>query len=263
MSFLQVPQAQPSVAPDTIATISGYPITNAFLLALLATLLLLVVTLILKKKLNLIPKRLQTAAEILFEAFINLMVQVTGSEASARKLLPIVGTIFVYFGLGNIIGLIPGIGAFNVDGVPLFRTPTNDFNLTFSVALAVVILAQIASIKQFGVFTHLGKYFQFKQVYQGFQKGIGAGVLSIVDFLIGLLDIVSEVAKVVSLSLRLFGNMYAGEVLAAILLGSFALIVPASWLAMNLLVGLLQAMVFGSLTVAYYALAVDTGEEAA
>ena len=79
--------------------------------------------------------------------------------------------------------------------------------------------------------------------------------------LIFLLDIVSEVAKVVSLSLRLFGNMYAGDVLAAILLGAFAAIVPVPWLAMNLLVGVLQAMVFGSLTAAYYTLAIEKPDE--
>jgi len=78
--------------------------------------------------------------------------------------------------------------------------------------------------------------------------------------LIGLLDIVSEFAKVISLSLRLFGNMYAGDVLAAILLGTLAIAVPAPWLAMNLLVGVLQALVFGALTAAYYSLAVARAE---
>jgi len=260
MSFLQVPQAQPPVAPETIFEIAGYPVTNALLLGLLGTFLLILFVIILRKKLALVPKRLQSASEIMVEAFLNLMEQVTGSKKSALKILPIVGTIFVYFGLSNLIGLVPGISSFHVDGTPLFRTPTNDFNLTFSVAFAVVILAQIASIKQFGLLTHIGKYIQITGVINGFKKGIGAGVLSIVDFLIGLLDIVSEFAKVVSLSLRLFGNMYAGEVLAAILLGAFAFLVPIPWLAMNILVGILQAMVFGSLTVAYYSLAVQVQE---
>ena len=87
--------------------------------------------------------------------------------------------------------------------------------------------------------------------------------MAIIDFLIGLLDIISEFAKVISLSLRLFGNMYAGEILASILLGAFALMVPAPWLAMNLLVAVIQAIVFGSLCAAYYTLAVQNDEESA
>ena len=88
-------------------------------------------------------------------------------------------------------------------------------------------------------------------------------MLAIIDFLIGLLDIISEVAKVISLSLRLFGNMYAGEVLAGVVLGAFALIVPTPLVAMSILVAVLQAVVFGSLTAAYYTLAVqkEDGEE--
>ena len=178
----------------------------------------------------------------------------------AKDLLPLIGTLFLFIGLSNIIGLIPGLTAIVYNGVPVFRTPTNDFNMTFSIATAMIILTQFASMKRFGFFGHLSKYFKFGHVIRSFKKGFGAGAISIIDFLIGLLDIISEFAKVISLSLRLFGNMYAGEVLAAVLLGVFAIVVPAPWTAMNLLVGFLQAMVFGALTASYYVLAVEPDE---
>jgi len=158
------------------------------------------------------------------------------------------------------VTLIPGLSAITYNGVSIFRTPTNDFNMTFSIALAMVILANIMSIRDFGLFGHIGKFVKIKEVVEGFRKSIGAGLLAIIDFFIGLLDIVSEFAKVISLSLRLFGNMYAGEVLAAIFLGALAILIPAPWTAMNLLVGILQAMVFGSLTAAYITLAIATQE---
>ncbi len=258
--IFQVPTAQPPIEAEPIITIGALHITNAMLLGVVLTITLFLFFSRVKKKASIVPSKLQAALEILVGGFITLLEQITGDRAKAEKLLPLVGTIFIFFGLSNFIGLIPGVTSITYNGIALFRTPTNDFNMTFSVALAVVILTQIMSIRAFGLFGHIGKFIKVKEVIQGFKKGIGAGVLSIVDFLIGLLDIVGEIAKVVSLSLRLFGNMYAGEVLAAILLGAFAVAVPAPWMAMNMLVAVLQAMVFGSLTAAYYTLAVEQSE---
>ena len=258
--FLQTQVAQPAVQPETVFSIGNLPVTNAMLMSGVVTLLLLFVSLKIKRTTKLSPSKFQTVVEIIVDAFVGLLESITGNKKAAMQILPLIGALFIYIAFGNLIALIPGVGALSYDGVPLFRTATNDFNLTFSIALAMVVYINYASLKQFGVFGHLGKFFKFKGVYLGFKKGIGEGVLSIVDFLIGLLDIVSEIAKVISLSLRLFGNMYAGDVLAVILLGALSVAVPAPWLAMNLLVGLLQALVFGSLTAAYYALAVEQAE---
>ena len=261
MSLLQVQQGQPSIGPDVLGMIAGVPITNAFLMGLLVTTVLFLFFSRLKKKLKMVPGRVQAAAELLVEAFLDLLDQITANRNTSTKLLPLIGTLFLYIGVSNFIGLIPPLTVITYNGLPVFRTPTNDFNTTFSIAFAMVILAQLASIKQFGLFTHLGKYFQFVGIIKGFKKGIGAGFMSIIDFLMGLLDIISEVAKVISLSLRLFGNMYAGEVLAAVLIGMLGIFLPAPWLAMNMLVAVLQAMVFGALTAAYYTLAVAQPDE--
>jgi F-type H+-transporting ATPase subunit a len=107
----------------------------------------------------------------------------------------------------------------------------------------------------------LGKFFKFKEVFLGFKKGFMEGFMAVIDFGIGLLDIVGELAKDVSLSLRLFGNMYAGEVLATLILGAFAFVLPLTWTTMSLLSGTVQALVFGSLVTAYYMLAIKPDEE--
>jgi F-type H+-transporting ATPase subunit a len=141
------------------------------------------------------------------------------------------------------------------------RTPTSDFNTTFGLAIAMVLLIQFLTIRKHGMIKYLGKYFQFKKVWQGFRKGISAGAVATIEFFVGLLDIVSEFAKIISLSLRLFGNMYAGTVLATILLGALAFILPSLWLGMSLLFAVVQAMVFGSLVAAYYSIAVQDEKE--
>ncbi|EKD67301.1 MAG: hypothetical protein ACD_48C00486G0002 [uncultured bacterium] len=260
--FFQVPSGQPEVQPEIIFSLGNLPITNAMLMGIFMTLIFGIFVIYINKSFKLVPSKFQIAVEMLVTGFVGLIQQITGNRKMAEQLLPLIGALFLFLGFGNLFGLIPGLTAITYEGVSLFRTPTNDFNMTFSIALAMVILTQVASIRAWGVFGHLGKFFKFKDLYLGFKKGLGPGFLAIIDFLIGLLDIVSEVAKVVSLSLRLFGNMYAGDVLAAILLGAFAFIIPSPWLAMNLLVGVLQAMVFGSLTAAYYTLAVEKPEEA-
>lgn len=260
MNFLRVAVEQPGVRPDTLFRIGSLDITNAMLMGVLVTIILATFAIIISARTKLMPSRFQVMIEMLVESFENLLAQIAGSKENGRKLVPLIGTLFLFMGFSNLIGLIPGLTSITYDGVALFRTPTNDFNMTFSIALAMIIVTNIMSIRAFGIFGYLGKFFKFKEVVLGFKEGIGAGLLAVIDFFIGLLDIISELAKVISLSLRLFGNMFAGEVLAAILLGSFAVIVPAPWLAMNLLVGILQALVFGALTAAYYALAVQKDE---
>lgn len=259
--FLQVESEQLAIQPEILFHVGSLSITNAMLMGVLVTLILFATTFWITKSISLKPTKKQTILEMVIELFLGFLEQLTGSKKLAAALLPLIGSLFLFLGISNIIGLIPGLTATTYNGVPIFRTPTNDFNMTFSIATAMIILTQYASIKRFGLFGHLAKYFKFGHVVRSFKKGLGEGFISIIDFLIGLLDIISELAKVISLSLRLFGNMYAGEVLAAVLMGVFAILVPAPWTAMNLLVGLLQAMVFGSLTAAYYTLAVTEEEQ--
>lgn len=258
--MFQVMVEQPGVQPEAVFSVGSFIVTNAMMANILVLLFFVMFAFAVSRTSAKKPSKFRIMVEMMVTSFIDLLEQITGRRSTALQLLGLIGTIFLYMGVSNIIMLIPGLSSFTYNGLGLFRTPTNDFNTTFSIALAVIILTNVMSVKVFGVFGHLGKFFKFKGVYNGFKSSFGEGMLAIIDFLIGLLDIISEVAKVVSLSLRLFGNMYAGEVLAAILLGTFALIIPAPWMAMNLLVGILQALVFGALTAAYYSLAVEMAE---
>lgn len=260
--FFQVAGENPTVQPEILFNINNFPVTNSMLTALLVTIILFIFTYFVRKNYRFagFTNKLQTLAEIIIEAFIGLISLITGNRERAKELLPLIGTLFLFLGISNMITLIPFFSSLYFNGIPLFRTPTNDFNLTFSLGLSMVLLTNIMSLKKFGLFGHLGKFFKFKGIYLGFKESIGAGVMALVDFAIGLLDIVSEFAKIISLSLRLFGNMYAGDVLLVILFGAFALFVPNLWVAMCLLSAVIQALVFGSLTAAYYTLAVESTE---
>lgn len=249
-----------TVNPDTIFSIGNFNIANTTLTSILILILFIIFSFFIVRKYRERPNKAQTLVELLVESMLNFIKQITGSEKYAINLFPLIASLFIYIGFSNLISLIPGLMSITYNGLAIFRSPTTDFNTTFGLALGSVILTQVVSIKDFGLFGHLGKYFKFKDVYLGFKKSINDGVMAIIDFIIGLLDIVSEIAKVISLSLRLFGNMYAGEILATLILGSFAYFIPIIWTSMSLLSGVIQAIVFGSLTTAYYMLAIKIKE---
>lgn len=248
------------VDPDIIFTVGNWHIASSTLFSVFITCVFAVLCFIAYKKYQLRPGKIQTAFEAVYEAMENLIAQITGHKKTAAVIFPVIATVFVYIATANLIGMIPGLTTITYDGVSIFRSPTSDFNTTFGLALAAVLVLQLVSIRDFGFFGHFNKFFKVKELYQGFRKGPADGFMAIIDFGIGLLDIIGEFAKVVSLSLRLFGNMYAGEVLATLILGAFAFVLPVTWSTMSLLSGIVQAIVFGSLVTSYYMLAAKEPE---
>lgn len=261
MGFLQIGGDIPRVEPDIIFNVFGFPISNTFLGITLVLVLVLVFSYFVVRKFAITPRNhTQTATEMVYEGMEDLLAQVAGRRDVAVFLAPIVLGMFVFIAIANLLSLIPIFNTITYDGVAIFRTPTADFNTTFAMALVMILFIQIQSIVKGGFFAYLGKFFQFNEVYKGFKKGIGDGFMAIINFLIGLLDIISEGARVVSLSLRLFGNIYAGEVLVVILLGAFAYLLPSVWISLSILFGVVQAVVFGALSAAYYSISMPPPE---
>jgi F-type H+-transporting ATPase subunit a len=261
MNFLQVSRDIPAVSPETLFHIGSWPVTNSSLLVLLIVVLIAIIGVVVTRSFKIRPGKFQSVIEILYERMRELVGQITASERHTEIIFPLIGAIFVYLGIANVIGLIPGLTNIQYAGQSIFRTPTADVNTTLGMALAMVVLIQVVSIRDWGVLGYLGKFFQFKQVYQGFRQGFGRGVEAVIEFFVGLLDIISEVAKIISLSLRLFGNIYAGEVLAVLVLGAVVYVLPALWFTVNAFFSVIQAMVFGSLVTAYYMIALKPREE--
>jgi len=262
MSLLSIAAEKPNIAPDIIFNIGNFVVSNTMTMVWLITILIIILCIYTKNKLKLKPNKFQNTIEILYEGMENLINQITGNKKYTLVLYPLIATLFIFIVLSNLLStFIPFLTSFTYNNLPLFRTATSDFNTPLILALTMIIYVQYISIKQWGLLKHIGKYIQIKELYKSFKDGIGSGFMGIINFLIGLLDIVTEFARVVSLSIRLFGNMFAGEMLAVIILGFLAYGLPAVWMAMGLLVGLIQAIVFGSLTAAYYMLAIGNVEE--
>lgn len=257
-SFLHIKEEVPSIASPTLGDIGPLTIATSTITTLLITLLFVFLA-IKATRSKLIPSRFQGALEIFYEKVANFIASIVGDKERAKIIVPYVGALMTYLLVANLLPMVPGIAGFyvtNAEGVhiPLFRGATTDFNTTFGLALAVIVIMQIVGIKEQGFFGYTSHFIQIKQVWKGFKKSLGEGAVSIIGFFVGLIEIISEIAKILSLSLRLFGNMFAHEVLTVILLGAFSVAVPAIWMGMGLLVGVVQSVVFVALVTVYYSL---------
>jgi F-type H+-transporting ATPase subunit a len=257
VSLLHVHEEIPSIAAPVLGEVGPFAIaTSTVTISLITALIIVLIAGVWRTKF--IPSTFQHVMEMFYEAVFSFVASIVGTKEKARKVVPYVGSIMVYLLVANLLPMMPGISGFTLtigeEHVPLFRGATTDFNTTFGLAIACVLTMQFVGMKEQGVFGYLSHFIQIKQVIKGFKKGFGEGMVAIVGLFVGLIEIISEFAKMLSLSLRLFGNLFAHEVLTVILLGAFAYGVPAIWMGMGFLVGVVQSIVFVALITVYYSL---------
>ncbi len=238
-----------SIVAEKLFTLGGLPITNAFLIGVLVSLFLIVVTTRAAKGLTLVPRGIQNVIEIIFEALLNLVESVTQDKKQARQFFPLIATIFLFVLLSNWVGLLPGLGtvglahtneAGHATIIPFLRSTSADLNFTLALSLITVIAVQLTGIAALGIV----KYGQ-KFLISPFHKPYGIGTL------VGILELVSELGKVISFTFRLFGNVFAGEVLLTVMLHLVPYFLPLPFLFLEVFVGFIQAVVFAMLTLVF------------
>ena len=222
-----------SLRAQELFSILGFPITNGFFMTLIVSALLIVFSFAIQKSIRIIPGKLQGTIEMGMVWFLEVMHSTLGSRQQAEKCFPLVATIFIFIWCSNVLGIFPGVGSLHLGEAPLLRSPAADLNFTLAFAVISVLMSNVLGAAAVGTFAHIGKYLNFKNPIRLF---------------IGLLEIVSELAKIISLSFRLFGNVFAGEVLLMIIAFLAPYFVPLPFLFLELFVGLIQAFLFAMLT---------------
>ena len=224
--------------------------TNAVLLATAVFLLLTAIALVLRRRLGMVPGMMQNIAEVMIEGALGLMDSVLGNRKASEKYLPLVFTIFIFVLTSNWLGLLPGVGSIMVresgGAVPLFRSPASDLNFTLAIALIAVTMANAFGVAAVGLGKRLSVFFNFKGP---------------IDFFVGILELISEFAKIISFSFRLFGNVFAGEVLLAIMAFLVPYAAPLPFMFLEIFVGFIQAFIFGMLTLVFIAMAVTPHDD--
>lgn len=245
----------PPLAPETLFHIGSLPVTNTIINTWLAGIIFLVVGILISRKVSLRPGKLQNFWEYILELIMGYFDQVTGSRTKTLRYLPIAGTVFFFILLSNWLGLLPGTGSLLFKHELLLRPANTDLNLTLAMALVSVVMSHLFAFSSVGVFVHINKFIQVGSLLKSFKKGPVGILTGVIEFAVGLIEIVSEMAKVLSLSLRLFGNIFAGEVLMTVIASIVAILMPTPFMLLELLVGLIQAGVFAMLTIVYMTVA--------
>lgn len=230
-----------SIAPEKIASIFSFPVTNSLLTSLITSTLLIIVAFIVSRRYQLIPVGIQNAFEAIIEPLYDFSAGIAGNKV--KYFFPFVATFFLFIIVSNYLGLLPGVGTIGFkehhDGlevfVPLFRSANSDLNITLAMGLISVVVTHFFAIRFLGLKEYISKYISLNPIY----------------LFVGLLEIIAEITKVLSLSLRLFGNIFSGEALLVTISSLAAFVIPLPFYFLEIIVGFVQATIFAVLTLVF------------
>ena len=192
---------------------------------------------------SLVPTRRQNALEYAYEGLANFATSLGGP--GARRYVPIFVAFFLFILLGNWSGLLPGVGR-----TEQLRAPTSDVNVTIGLALVAFSIFHIEGIRALGFRGYFGKFFNVS----GFKEGVASGVIGL---FVGVLEFFLEFVKPVTLSMRLFGNVYAGEIALGVISGLTFVIIPVAMVGLEFLLNFMQALIFSVLTLMFTLIAIE------
>lgn len=234
-----------SLSADTLFTLWGFPITNSLVTTWVVMAILFIAAYLIRRRITLVPGKAQNAIEMFFEYLLGLIEQMLESRDLALKYFPLIATIFIFIFTANMLNFLPIFGTIGIPHdeslIPLFRPVNADLNVTLALAMISFLVIEISGILTLGLFKYGSKFINFKAGFIGFA--------------VGLLEIIGNLARLVSLSFRLFGAIFAGEVLLLVIGLFVPYFVPVPLMAFEILIGLLQAAVFAILTTVFIKIA--------
>ena len=242
-----------------VFTVFGLPVTNSMIVSWVVALGLIVFVQLATRKMKEVPDGAQNFLEWMVESLYDFLAGIIGDHLVKRTFW-FFATIFIFILFSNWVGLIPGFGTIFIHGKPLLRGANADLNMTFAMALIYFACWIYWALTEVGPMGFLGHLFAPKGETTGFLKVL----MVVVFFAVGCLEIFSILFRPVSLSFRLFGNIYAGENMLeamARLIPGLGWALPIPFYFMELLVGFVQALVFMLLTAVFTMLICAHDEE--
>lgn len=232
------------LAPQILFHLGFLSVSNSILTTWIVMAVIIVLMVLATRHVTLIPGKIQNLVEWVIEGLLDLIEQVTQDRIKAMRFLPFIATFFIFILLLNWMGLVPGVGSlFWGDphaGITILRPANTDLNTTLALAIISVLGTQIVGIATIGFWKHIGHFLSFRNP---------------IDFFVSMLHLIGEVAKILSFSFRLFGNMFAGEVLLIVITFLIPYIAPVPFYGLELFVGFIQALVFTMLTLVFMTVA--------
>jgi len=251
-----------TIYAEPIYHFGHFIVSNSLINTWLVVLVIVILVFSSRTKITIVPSGLQNAWEMVIEGFLGIFDSVTGAREKSLKFFPFVFSFFVFILINNWLGLLPGVGSIgqvvkehgeNVF-VPYFRGGTADLNTTLALATIGVVVSHVMGVLAVGAWQYLNKFINIKaflEIPGKIRKDPTVLIVNPIKAFVGLIEIIGEVAKVASLSFRLFGNIFAGEVLLASMSAILAFGLPIPFMFLEVIVGLIQALIFAMLILAY------------
>lgn len=236
-----------SLTGEPIFTLGPISYTNAHLTMLLVIVLLSTLAFFATRNMKEQPSGLQNVAEMLVQGLGDFVVSIGGPKA--LKYLPLFGTLFLFIVTSNWLSVVPFVGQ-----VTWLHSPTADYHITFAMALTAWIAYQTEGFRHLGI-GYVKRWFNFS----GFKDGPFIGAIFI---LVGLIELFSEIFRMLTLTLRLWGNVFGGEIMLTVM--SALLLVPGlalPFVGLEVFIGLVQGLVFALLVLMYFVLAIESHDE--
>ena len=237
--------------PPVLGELGRLTLTSTLLTSWVVMGVLIAIAYVVGRNPKMVPSKLQSVFELIIGGVYDYIADVLGSKRLAMKYFPIVTTIF-FFVLGlNWFGLLPGVtsvGMYQMHGsestfVPFLYPSATDLNITIAFAIIAFVTVEVAGVSVLGVWKYAGKFINFK---------------SPLAFVIGIIELISELARLIAFSFRLFGNIFAGKVLLLVVMFlTTPYIVPVPLLAYEAFVGFIQAFIFAILTLYFIKIAIE------
>ncbi len=226
----------------------GIPLTSTMVMVWITMLILTCSAVVLKRRLSLVPGKVQIVAETLVGGAFEYVESTLESKELARKYFPLIMTIFIFILALNWFGLVPGVNSIGMYSeshgehtlIPFLYPANTDLNITIGLSIVAFVCIELAGILMLGFLKYGGKFINFS---------------SPLGFAIGLIDLVSELARLISFSFRLFGNIFAGKTLLVVVIFFAPYVAPVPILAFEVFVGFIQAFVFAILTLFFIKIA--------
>jgi F-type H+-transporting ATPase subunit a len=243
----------PPLASETIFHIGFFEVRNTTIMGWLATLILVAVALIARSGgYKMIPGRFQAMVELVVDGLFSFFDSIIQDKKKTRMLFPMLATFFIFIILSNWLGILPGVGTITVKGMhnghlvdlPIFRSMNADVNVTLAFSIISVIVTQVLGIASIGILPYVSKY-----LVAPWKKPYGIGTF------VGILELIGEFVRLASFAFRLFGNIFAGEVLLMVISQLVPYIIPIPFYGLEIFVGFIQALVFSMLTVVFIMMA--------
>ncbi|HWO07035.1 MAG TPA: F0F1 ATP synthase subunit A [Candidatus Paceibacterota bacterium] len=240
-----------ALAAQRLGDFFGIPITNTVVTTWLLVAIMVTLAVVFRNKIALIPGKFQTLLELVFEFVYDYVAETLGSREMARRFFPLLMTIFLFVLVLNWFEFLPGVESIKYHGEPLFRGVNTDLTTPLMLAIVSFLVIEITGIATMGFITYGKKFF-----VNPFKNPIG--------FAVGLIELIGEFVRLISLSFRLFGNILAGSIIIAVAVFFAPYGVPALLSLFEVFIGFLQAAIFALLTLFFIKLAIEEphGEEA-